>query len=57
MTPTYFIILMFCFFGGMAVGHWLHEGYKQDQERKKQERLNRITMESDIQEVQDKYDN
>ena len=24
------------------VGSWLHEGYKQDQEIKKQERLNRI---------------
>ena len=24
------------------VGSWLHDGYKQDQEIKKQERLNRI---------------
>ena len=40
MTPTYFIILMLCFFGVMAVGHWLHDGYKQD--KKRQERLNKI---------------
>jgi len=46
MTPTYFITLMLCFFGVMAVGYWLHEGYKQDQERKKQERLNRITYDN-----------
>jgi hypothetical protein len=24
------------------VGSWLHDGYKQDQEKKKQERLNKI---------------
>jgi len=42
MTPTYFITLMLCFFGVMVVGHWLYDGYKQDQERKKQERLNKI---------------
>jgi hypothetical protein len=42
MTPTFFLLLMFCFFGVMVVGLWLHDGYKQDQERKKQERLNKI---------------
>jgi hypothetical protein len=40
MTPTYFILLMLCFFGVTAVGYWLYDGYKQD--KKKQERLNQI---------------
>jgi len=38
MTPTYFIILMLCFGCIMAVGFWLYDGYKIDQE-KRQEKL------------------
>jgi hypothetical protein len=37
MTPTYFIILMLCFGGIMAVWVWLYDGYKIDQERKQEE--------------------
>ena len=39
MTSTYFILLMLCFFGVMAVGHWLYDGYKQDKEIERQARL------------------
>jgi len=41
MTPTFFIILMLSFGAVCAIGLWLFDGYKQDQERK-QERLNQI---------------
>ena len=37
MTPTYFIILMLSFGCIMAVGSWLYDGYKIDQERKQEE--------------------
>ena len=35
MTPTYFILLMLSFGAVCAVGLWLFDGYKQDQERNK----------------------
>jgi len=37
MTPTYFIILMLSFGCVCAVGFWLYDGYKIDQERKQEE--------------------
>jgi len=42
MTHTFFITLMVSFGAFCAVGLWLFDGYKQDQEIKKQERLNEI---------------
>ena len=42
MTHTFFITLMISFGAVCAVGLWLIDGYKQDQETEKQERLNRI---------------
>ena len=42
MTPTFFITLMLSFGIVFVIGAWLMDGYKQDQEIKKQERLNRI---------------
>jgi len=35
MTPTFFLLLMLSFFCLIAGGLWLFEGYKQDQERDK----------------------
>jgi len=42
MTHIFFITLMISFGAVCAIGLWLIDGYKQDKEKKKQERLNRI---------------
>jgi|TARA_R100001244_G_scaffold127807_1_gene98583 hypothetical protein len=42
MTPTFFITLMLSFAIVYVVGAWLVDGYKQDKEKEKQERLNKI---------------
>jgi hypothetical protein len=42
MTHTFFITLMLSFGAVCAIGLWLIDGYKQDKEKEKQERLNQI---------------
>ena len=42
MTPTFFITLMLSFGIVFVIGAWLIDGYKQDKETEKQERLNQI---------------
>jgi len=42
MTSTFFITLMLSFGIVFVIGAWLIDGYKQDKEREKQERLNQI---------------
>jgi len=42
MTPTFFVTLMLSFGAVCAIGLWLIDGYKQDKEKEKQERLNQI---------------
>ena len=42
MTPTFFIVLMLSFDIVFVIGAWLIDGYKQDKEKEKQERLNQI---------------
>ena len=37
MTPTNFIILMISFGCVCAVGSWLYDGYKIDQEKRQEE--------------------
>jgi hypothetical protein len=42
MTHTFFITLMLSFGAVCAIGFWLFDGYKQDKEKDRQERLNKI---------------
>jgi len=42
MTSTFFITLMLSFGIVFVIGAWLIDGYKQDKETEKQERLNQI---------------
>ena len=42
MTPTFFVTLMLSFGAVCAIGLWLIDGYNQDKEKEKQERLNQI---------------
>ena len=42
MTPTFFITLMLSFGIFFVVGAWLIDGYHQDKDKEKQERLNQI---------------
>jgi len=42
MTSTFFITLMISFGIVFVIGAWLIDGYKQDKEKEKQERLNKI---------------